>query len=88
MERTCHWSINYTLFYLILIIQLNELWFKDIILDGLYLNCTRLVKEYFDKQLKIDLKTNKINEIGLKSVLQLLADRDLRGAEILLNHMV
>ena len=88
MERTCHWSIKYTLFYLILVIQLNELWFKDIILDGLYLNCTRLVKEYFDKQLKIDLKTNKINEIGLKSVLQLLADRDLRGAEILLNHMV
>jgi hypothetical protein len=57
-------------------------------LDGLYLNCTRLVKEYFDKILKIDLKTNKINEIGLKTVVQLLADKDLRGAEILLKHMV
>ena len=61
---------------------------KDIILDGLYLNCTRLVKEFFDKNLKIELKQNKINEIGLKSVIQLLADKDLRGAEILLNHMV
>ncbi len=57
-------------------------------MDGLYLNCTRLVKEYFDKILKIDLKTNKINEIGLKTVVQLLADKDLRGAEILLKHMV
>lgn len=61
---------------------------KDIILDGLYLNCIRLVKEYFDKNLKIDLKPNKINDIGLRSVLQLLADKDLRGAETLLNHMV
>lgn len=64
------------------------IFFKDIILDGLYLNCTRLVKEYFDKNLKIELKQNKINDIGLKSMLQLLADKDLRGAEILLNHMV
>jgi hypothetical protein len=46
------------------------------------------VKEFFDKNLKTDLKQNKINEIGLKSVIQLLADKDLRGAEILLNHMV
>ena len=61
---------------------------QDIILDGLYLNCIRLVKEYFEKNLKIDLKQNKINDIGLKSVLQLLADKDLRGAEILLSHMV
>lgn len=61
---------------------------QDIILDGLYLNCARLVREYFEKNFKIDLKTNKINEIGLKTVVQLLADRDLRGAEILLNHMV
>ncbi len=38
--------------------------------------------------LKIDLKPSKIREIGLKSVLQLLADKDLRGAETLLNHMV
>ena len=52
------------------------------------MNCARLVREYFEKNLKIDLKTNKINEIGLKTVVQLLADRDLRGAEILLNHMV
>lgn len=57
-------------------------------MDGLYLNCIRLVKEYFEKNLKIDLKPNKINDIGLKSVLQLLADKDLRGAETLLNHMV
>lgn len=48
----------------------------------------RIVKEYFEKNLKIDLKQNKINDIGLKSVLQLLADKDLRGAEILLNRMV
>ncbi len=61
---------------------------KDIILDGLYSNSVRLVKEYAEKILKIDLKLEKINEIGLKSVLQLLADRDLRGAELLLNHMV
>lgn len=61
--------------------------YQDIILDGLYLNCVRLVKEYTDKILKIDLKVDRINEIGLKSVLQLLADKDLRGAEILLNHM-
>lgn len=61
--------------------------YQDIILDGLYLNCVRLVKEYADKILKIDLKVDRINEIGLKSVLQLLADKDLRGAEILLNHM-
>ena len=46
------------------------------------------MKEFFDKNLKTDLKQNKINEIGLKSVIQLLADKDLRGAEILLNHMV
>ena len=57
-------------------------------MDGLYLNCTRLVKEFFEKNLKIDLKQNKISEIGLRSVVQLLADKDLRGAEILLNHMV
>jgi hypothetical protein len=48
----------------------------------------RLVKEYFEKVLKIDLKPSKIREIGLKSALQLLADKDLRGAETLLNHMV
>ncbi len=56
-------------------------------MDGLYLNCVRLVKEYAEKVLKIDLKVDRINNIGLKSVLQLLADKDLRGAEILLNHM-
>ena len=61
---------------------------KDIILDGLYLNCSRLVKEFFEKNLKTDLKQNKINEIGLRSVIQLLADKDLRGAEKLLNHLV
>jgi hypothetical protein len=33
------------------------------------------------------LKQEKIEYIGLKSALQLLADKDLRGAEILLNHM-
>jgi len=65
----------------------KELSVEDIILDGLYLNCIRLVKEYCDKVLKIDLKLSKIHDIGLKSVLQLLADKDLRGAEILLNHM-
>ena len=57
-------------------------------MDGLYLNCIRLVREHFEKVLKIDLKPNKIKDIGLKSVLQLLADKDLRGAETLLNHMV
>ena len=36
----------------------------------------------------ISLSSNKINEIGLKTVVQLLADKDLRGAEILLKHMV
>jgi len=57
-------------------------------LDGLYLNCIRLVRDYFEKFLKIDLKPNRIIGIGLKSVLQLLADKDLRGAETLLEHMV
>ena len=57
-------------------------------MDGLYLNCSRLVKEFFEKNLKTDLKPNKINDIGLRSVIQLLADKDLRGAEILLSHMV
>ncbi len=65
----------------------KELSIEDIILDGLYLNCVRLVKEYCDRVLKIDLKQSKIHDIGLKSVLQLLADKDLRGAEILLNNM-
>lgn len=54
----------------------------------MYINSIRLVKEYFEKVLKMDLKPNKIKEIGLKSVLQLLADKDLRGAETLLSHMV
>ena len=61
---------------------------KDIILDALYINSIRLVREYFEKVLKMDLKPNKIKDIGLKSVLQLLADKDLRSAETLLNHMV
>jgi hypothetical protein len=61
---------------------------KDIILDGLYLNCIRLVKEHFEKNLKIEFKQTIIYDIGLRSVLQLLADKDLRGAETLLNHMV
>ena len=65
----------------------KELSIEDIILDGLSRNCVRLVKEYSEKVLKIDLKQSKIHEIGLKSVLQLLADKDLRGAECLLNHM-
>ena len=56
-------------------------------MDGLYTNHVRLVREYAEKVLKIDLKQSRVFDIGLKSVLQLLADKDLRGAEILLKHM-
>ncbi len=44
--------------------------------------------EYFEKCLKIELNSNRVIEIGLKSALQLLADKDLRWAEKLLNNMV
>ena len=57
-------------------------------MDGLYSNNVRLLKEYSEKILKNELKQEKINDVGLKSVLQLLADKDLRGAETLLNQMV
>ena len=57
-------------------------------MDGLYLNCIRLVQEYFEKQLKIEFNSNRVLEIGLKSALQLLADKDLRWAEKLFTNMV
>ncbi len=56
-------------------------------MDGLYTNNVRLVREYAEKVLKIDLKQSRVYDMGLKTVLQLLADKDLRGAEILLKHM-
>ncbi|CAF0723942.1 unnamed protein product [Brachionus calyciflorus] len=65
----------------------KELSVEDIILDGLYSKCIRLVREYFEKYLKVDLKLRKIIDIGLKSVVQLLADKDLVGTEFLLNQM-
>jgi hypothetical protein len=55
-------------------------------LDGLYSNSIKFVKEYC-KLLKYDLKVSTIYDVGLRSIFQLLADKDLTSARILLNHM-
>ena len=60
---------------------------QEILLEALYNNRIRVVREYFDKYMHVELRSDDIEHVGLKSVMQLLAEKDIKSAEILLKQL-